>query len=95
MKTIFSDPINWAYKCAGTQGKYRLMQFLTIFIGVLVLTLLFLLVKRNEFFDKIFLVILVLIFLIEMPLLYLKAIRSLLIKRQKLFKERGENPKNK
>jgi hypothetical protein len=82
MKTIFSDPIQWARGCAGTITNYRLMQFMTIILGVFVFAFIWLFNKYSRPPDHIGFLLLLFILVILIPLLYLKAIRALLIERQ-------------
>jgi len=82
MKTIFHDPIQWAGGCAGTNKKYRFMQFMTVFLGCLTFCFLFVFKKYSQPPDQIGFLLLLFILVILIPLLYLKAIRALLIERE-------------
>lgn len=78
MKTIFNDPIGWAQKVAGTRKKYRLSQFFTILLGILVYALLFVMQAKNIPPDYVPLHVILFGVLIVFPLCYLKAIRALI-----------------
>ena len=70
MKTIFNDPIQWAYGCAGTNKKYRLMQFMTIILGCLVFAFIFVFNKYSKPPDHIGFLLLLFILVILIPLFF-------------------------
>jgi hypothetical protein len=87
MKTVFSDPISWAENTAGTKQKYKLMVTLSIIGGIIIICNLLIvsLISGSiiSLIISISICILVVIFAIEFPIFYLKAINALLTERKK------------
>jgi len=82
--TIFSDPKGWAVKAVGSSFRYRLMQVLTLSLGVLVAIMLYFIWREARlpllgyFGALIFLITAV----VELPLCYLRALRFYVNDRQ-------------
>jgi len=73
MKTIFHDPIQWAGGFAGTNRKYRFMQAMTIILGCIIFSFIFVLNKYNQPPDQIG-------FLLLLFILVVRFIKSFTIK---------------
>ncbi len=78
---IFTNPEGWAGKAVGTLWRYRFMQALTIFGGIS-LFLIFVLTRRDGYVHYLGVVVLMGVFTIAFPLMYLRALRCLYIKSQ-------------
>ncbi len=79
---IFTDPEGWAGKAVGVLWRYRFMQGLTLFGGIALFLLFFLVSKRRDYVDYLGVVVLISAFCITFPLMYLRALRALYIKTQ-------------
>ncbi len=79
---IFTNPEGWAGIVVGTNLRYRLVQIWTIFMGIVLFTLSCIVSNRRGL--RIYLEVFVLIGVVavEMPLLYLKALRHLYLKNK-------------
>jgi len=74
------DPIRWAKKCAATTVRYRFMQAATVLTGALLITAVCLFLHSGPRAGRIALGLLIFLAAIEFPLLYLRAMRHLLLK---------------
>jgi len=83
MKTIFNDPINWAQKAVGTQVSYRLIQFLTLFMAVLLIVHFFYHPEYQTTMDHAPMFSAYIIWLVFYPLAFLRATRALVLDRTK------------
>jgi len=85
MKNIFKDPIGWAMLCAGSAQRYHFLQICTAVGGLLLCWCIFLIVDPKFSLGQLAgIFILLLVVTIEVPLLYLRAIRVLLQQREQL-----------
>jgi len=81
---ILTDPEGWADKAVGALWRYRFLQVFTLFGGV-ALFLLFVIVSRRRYYVNYFgVAMLISAFCIAFPLMYLRALRALYIKTQRL-----------
>jgi hypothetical protein len=82
--SIFLDPKDWASKAVGSSFRYRLMQLVTLLLGVLLAVMLYFICREARlpllgyFGVLVFLVIAV----VELPLCYLRALRSYVAEHQ-------------
>ena len=81
---ILTDAEGWADKAVGAHWRYRFLQVFTILGGV-VLFLLFVIVSRRRYYVNYFgVAVLISAFCIAFPLMYLRALRALYIKTQRI-----------
>ena len=81
---IFSDPKGWASKAVGSSFRYRLMQSLTLLLGVLLAVMLYLIGReaRLPLFGYFGVLVFLIIAVVELPLCYLRALRSYVVEHQ-------------
>ena|SRR5437870_5699099 len=95
---IFMNPQGWAVKAVGTSLRYRFMQVATVLFGVLLVAMLVLVAKLSQVthlrsFDPedvvaisyVSVTVFVFIFVVAMPLCYLKALRHYVEQSQTEF----------
>ena len=81
---IFTNPEGWAGKAVGALWRYRFAQGLTLFGGVALFVLFVFVSKRRDCVDYFGIAVLISAFSIAFPLMYLRALRALYIKTQRL-----------
>ena len=81
---IFTDPKGWAAKAVGSPFRYRLMQSLTVALGVLLAIMLYLICReaRLPLFGYFAVLVFLIIAVVELPLCYLRALRFYVVERQ-------------
>ena len=87
---IFSDPMDWAAKLIGTCFRYRVMQFLTLLLGGGLAFMIFV-VSREASLPLIgyfSILVVLLVVAIELPLLYLRALRFYVLHSQSKNEEK-------
>ena len=74
---IFSNPKGWARKAVGSQTRYRLMQALSLLLGVCLAWIFFLVYKeaRLPLFGYLSVLVFLVIATVLLPLCYLRALR--------------------
>lgn len=72
---IFTNPSGWTDKCVGTTVRYRFIQTCTLFGGI-VLAAIFWVSIEGDWTEK-SPVLLVLLFAVEFPMMYLRALKHL------------------
>ena len=77
--TIYKNPVGWAERLAGTRRRYLLSSFLTILAGSFLMYF-SVSTSRERWFTAVASVTVV-IFTVELPLYYLRAMRALLKER--------------
>ncbi len=87
--SIFSDPRGWASKAVGSCVRYRLMQSSTLIAGAAQGFILYLICREAGSPLFVYLVVLValLVFSVELPLFYLRALRSYVVGHQEAMGE--------
>ena len=81
---IFRNPRGWGVKVVGSSVRYRLMQFYTLILGAL-LGMMFFLVCREAnvpLLPYMGMLLFLLIAVVELPLLYLRALRAYVLEHQ-------------
>jgi hypothetical protein len=89
MKSIYSDPKDWGRKVVGSPLRYRLMQALTLVSGFVLTFISYLLCKELHLPVLAYLgvVLGLMVFLVELPLCYLRALRFYVLERQQRANE--------
>ena len=81
---IFTNPEGWAGKAVGALWRYRFMQGMTTFGGVALFLIFVFVSKRRDYVDYLAVAVLISAFTIVFPLMYLRALRYLYMKTQRL-----------
>jgi hypothetical protein len=81
---IFRNPRGWGAKAVGSSVRYRLMQFYTLLLGALLGIMLYLVCREGKvpLLPYIGILLFLLIAVVELPLLYLRALRAYVLEHQ-------------
>jgi hypothetical protein len=81
---IFSNPKGWAQKAVGSPARYRLMQALSLLLGICLAGILFLICReaRLPLFAYFCALVFLLIATVQLPLCYLRALRCYVLESQ-------------
>jgi hypothetical protein len=87
--SIFSDPRGWASKAVGSCVRYRLMQSSTLIAGAALGFILYLICREAgiPLFGYLTVLVGLLVFCVELPLFYLRALRSYVVEHQEAIHE--------
>ena len=82
---ILTDPKGWAQKVVGSPTRYRLMQALSLILGACLAGMLFLICReaRLPLFGYFCVLLFLIIGVVQLPLFYLRALRSFVIESQR------------
>jgi hypothetical protein len=81
---IFTNPKGWAMKAVGSVLRYRLMQVLSLILGVCLAGIFFLICREAQLplFGYLCVLVFLIIAVVQLPLFYLRALRCFVIESQ-------------
>ncbi len=87
--SIFSDPRAWASKAVGSSVRYRVLQSFTLLAGATLGFILYLICREAgvPLFGYFVVLVMLLIAAVELPLFYLRALRSYVVEHQEAIRE--------